>query len=95
MTRTQTTVMWMGLGLILVRLFTTGEWTSIWTDTILKGQAPGGPGSSGGQIPPFLTPGPAPGIPKFNIPTPYGTIPLTQQQIQQAQNPSLNPTVNS
>lgn len=32
----QNAVMWMGLTLILVRLFTTGQWKDIWSGTILN-----------------------------------------------------------
>lgn len=37
MTGKQNAVMWMGLMLILIRLFTTGQWSAIWTGTILAG----------------------------------------------------------
>ena len=46
MTGKQQAVMWLGLTLILTRLFTTNQWKDIWA-TILKGNS----GSSGVKIP--------------------------------------------
>lgn len=40
MTPKQNAVMWMGLTLILIRLFTTHQWSDIWTHTILNKKAP-------------------------------------------------------
>jgi hypothetical protein len=37
MTGKQNAVMWMGLMLVLLRLFTTGQWSAIWSKTILNG----------------------------------------------------------
>ena len=58
MTGKQSAVMWMGLTLIALRLFTTNQWKEIW-GTILKGG--GGSSSSGGFD--FLNPIPGGGIP--------------------------------
>ncbi len=58
MTGKQQAVMWMGLTLIVLRLFTTSQWKDIW-GTILKG---GGGSSSGGGFD-FLNPIPGGGIP--------------------------------
>lgn len=43
MTGKQTAVLWMGLILIMIRLFTTGQWQSLWS-TVVKA-----PASSGGS----------------------------------------------
>lgn len=43
MTGKQEAVMWLGLTLIVVRLFTTSQWHDIWA-TILKGASKGGGG---------------------------------------------------
>lgn len=50
MTGKQTTVMWMGLILIMLRLFTTNQWHDIWA-VILQGQT-----SKGGSNIPLLPP---------------------------------------
>lgn len=50
MTGKQTTVLWMGLILIILRLFTTGQWHDIWS-VILQGQKSGG-GSNIPLLPP-------------------------------------------
>jgi len=56
----QQAVMWMGLTLIILRLFTTSQWKDIW-GTILKGS--GGKSSSGGGGFDPLNPIPGGGIP--------------------------------
>lgn len=58
MTGKQSAVMWMGLTLILLRLFTTSQWKDIWK-TILKGESSS---DSGGGLD-FLNPIPGGGIP--------------------------------
>lgn len=61
MTKQQQAVMWMGLILIILRLFTTDQWKQIW-GTILKGGG-GSSSSSGGGGFDFLNPIPGGGIP--------------------------------
>lgn len=56
----QNAVMWMGLTLIVVRLFTTSQWHDIWS-TILKGAGK----SSGG---PSVIPPPGPLLPIPEVP---------------------------
>lgn len=48
MTGKQTAVMWLGFMLILVRLFSTGQWDSIWATVTMHGA---GAASSGGAAP--------------------------------------------
>lgn len=61
MTGKQEAVMWLGLTLIVVRLFTTSQWSDIWA-TLLKGATKGGGGPS--VIPP---PGPLLPIPEVPL----------------------------
>lgn len=66
----QQAVMWMGLTLIVLRLFTTNQWKSIW-NTVLKGQGNSSSSSSGGgglTIPNPLLPGPLGSLPGLGIP---------------------------
>jgi hypothetical protein len=46
MTGKQTAVLWLGVGLILVRLFATGQWGSVWS--VIGGGTKSG---SGGESP--------------------------------------------
>ena len=73
MTGKQQAVMWMGLTLIILRLFTTNQWKDIWK-TILKGSGGGSSSSGGGGFDP-LNPIPGGGIPGliFGINQPTGT----------------------
>lgn len=51
MTGKQQTVMWMGLLLILLRLFSSGQWKAIWK-TVLSGEGSGSGGSNFPLLPP-------------------------------------------
>lgn len=48
----QSAVLWLGLTLIVVRLFTTSQWKQIWTNTILKGEKSSSnlPGGLSGEL---------------------------------------------
>jgi len=72
MTGKQHAVLWLGLLLIAIRLFTTNQWRIIWTDLTTGSTSSGNSGGSGGKKgigkPPFI---PLPG---------GGILPLSAHQ---------------
>jgi hypothetical protein len=76
MTGKQTAVMWLGLLLIAVRLFTTDQWESLW-GTVKTGGNPGGVSVNSGSSNPASGAPSAPGAPsQAPLLSPTGNRPL-------------------
>lgn len=78
MTGKQHAVMWLGISLIIVRLFTSGQWQALWS-TVTTSPSSAKKSGGGGSIPDWLIPltipfvsAPQNGTPSggvYNIPT--------------------------